>query len=183
VPYERTRPAHAVLTALAASLAGWAALVVTVVLISEIAAAKTFMPGVASSSWTPLRGVTALVIGPSAFGGGFSVLPILGGLAGLLIYCGLFGASGVLLLLAVQGPRPHALGALVQGVAYGAFVEACVLNALITGLVQSTRTIYESMPSWGWWAGHAAFGATLGLVTAALGRRRAATRPVTGGRP
>jgi hypothetical protein len=168
VVQARARPRDVILVGTVASLAAWLALVVTAVLISEVAASATFEPGVASSSWTPLRGVGAFVVGAQAYGGGFSPLPILYGLAALLVYSVLFGVLGVALIVAFQGPRPGVVGALVQGVVYGGFVQALVVNAVVTGLVQDQPTVYESMPSWGWWVANGAFGAALGLVTAAM---------------
>lgn len=37
--------------------------------------------------------------------------------------------------------------------------------------IQDVHTVYEALPPWGWWVGHAAFGSTLGLALA--GRRGA----------
>jgi hypothetical protein len=171
-PGRRGRPREVVVAAVLATPAAWAALVVTACLISEIAASATFKPGVASSTWTPLRGVGAFVVGAQAFGGGFAPLPILYGLAALAVYAAIFVPLGVVLICAIQGTGPGVVGAVVQGVVYAGFLQALVVNALITGLIQTRPTVWESMPPWGWWAAHVAFGATLGLVTAARGRAK-----------
>jgi hypothetical protein len=163
-------PARRVMTlvlAVLAALVAWTMLVVTLCVISEIAAAPTCAPRVESSTWTPLRGVAALVAGTDAFGGSFAPLPILGGLAGLASYALVLGIPGALALRWVLGPEPAPLAAIVAGAAYGLLLQACVVNLLIN-FVQAEPTVWDSLPSWGWWVANAAFGATLGLFTAPL---------------
>lgn len=70
------------------------ALIVTLMLISEIASQPTWAPGVESSSWTPLRGVAALIAGTGAYGGDFDLPPILGGLVALLLFATVVGGAG-----------------------------------------------------------------------------------------
>jgi hypothetical protein len=126
-----------------------------------------------SSTWTPLRGAAALVFGTSAYGGDLEVLPILAGALLLGGYATLLGGAGAALIVAMCGPRPPAGWAVALGVAWALLVmQALVINAVV-GFAQSAPTVYESMPSWGWWIAHAAYGAALGLATALVARRTA----------
>jgi hypothetical protein len=133
------------------------ALIVTLMLISEIASQPTFAPGVESSSWTPLRGVAALIAGTGAYGGSFDVPAILGGLVVLAL-----------------GPAPAPAPAMALGVAWALLVMQAIGVNLLVGLAQSEPTVYESLPPWGWWAAHGAYGLALGGALAVLGRRDAA---------
>lgn len=156
-----------------APLAAWGALVSTVCLIAEIASAPTWHDGVDSSTWTPLRGVAALVAGADAFGGDFDAQTIAGALVGLAAYAVALGVPGSALIVWVQGTQPGFAGAAVQGIAYGLSMQVLVVNLLVNW-IQAEPTVYRSLPPWGWWAAHAAFGAMLGLATAAVlhgGRR------------
>ena len=149
-------------------------LVASLMLISEIAGSSTWAAGVDSSAWTPLRGVAALVFGTSAYGGDLDVLPILAGLALLGVYAVVLGAAGAALIVGACGARPAAGLAIGLGVAWALLVmQALVINVAV-GLAQSAPTVYESLPSWGWWVAHAAYGAALGLATAHVARRTAA---------
>ena len=144
---------------LRAALLAFPVLVGTLMLISEIAGDETWKPGVDSSTWTPLRGVAALVFGTGAYGGDFALLPILAGLTLLGVYAVVFGSLGALALQATLGPGANPLA----GLAYGLFIQAVVVN-LGVNVVQAKPTVYHSLPSWGWWVANGAFGAALGLA-------------------
>jgi hypothetical protein len=148
-------------------------LVGALMLISEIAGSSTWAAGVYSSTWTPPRGVAALVFGTSAYGGDFDVLPILAGLALLGAYATLLGGAGAALIVAMCGPRPAAAWAVALGVAWALLVMQALVINVVVGFVQATPTVYESMPTWGWWIAHAAFGVGLGLATALVARKAA----------
>jgi len=166
-------PPVPVLALLAAGALAAPVLVASLLLISEIAGSSTWAAGVDSSTWTPLRGVAALVFGTSAYGGGFDVLPIAAGLALLGVYATALGAAGAALIVAAGGPRPPAGWAIALGIGWALLVmQALVINVVVS-FVQSAPTVYESMPSWGWWIAHAAYGAALGLATALAARRTA----------
>jgi hypothetical protein len=177
------RPQHARLSrggALAAGvpagLAGGAALLATAMTIAEISAEPTSNPGVYSSAWTPVTGIATLVLGADAVRGSFQLGPILLGAAIAIAYAIAAGVVGTALLVWVQGPLATAAGAAIQGMAYALALEIVVVNVLINAL-QDVNVLYYSMPAWGWWVAHAAYGAVLGLV----GARAAAARAVTSG--
>lgn len=52
-------------------------------------------------------------------------------------------------------------------------MQAIGINLLV-GLAQSAPTVYESLPPWGWWVAHGAYGLALGGALALLGRRGSA---------
>lgn len=58
---------------------------------------------------------------------------------------------------------------MMLGVAYGLVVEVLVVNR-----VQTVDTLYTATPQWSWWVAHGIFGATLGMLTAVLIKRREA---------
>ena len=156
-----------------APLAAWGSLVATVCVIAEIASEPTWQDGVDSSTWTPLRGVAALVAGADVFGGDFAPEAIAGGLVALGAYAVALGVPGCALIVWVQGERPGFAGAAVQGIAYGLLMQVVFVN-LLANWIQAEPTVYGSLPGWGWWAAHAAYGAALGLATATVlrgGRR------------
>jgi hypothetical protein len=172
MPMLRSR-ARIVAACALAPLPAWGALVSTVCAIAEIASEATSREGVDSSTWTPLRGVAALAAGPAAFGGDFAPEAIAGGLVALAAYAGALGVPGSALIVWVQGERPGFAGAAVQGIGYGLFMQVVFVNLLVN-TIQAEPTVNASLPPWGWWAGHAAYGAALGLATAAVlhgGRR------------
>jgi cytochrome b561 len=114
------------------------------------------------------------VFGTSAYGGDFAVLPIVGGLALLGGYATLLGGAGAMLIVTACGPRPATGWAIALGVAWALLVMQTLVINVVVSFVQSAPTVYESMPSWGWWIAHAAYGAALGLTTVMVARRTTA---------
>lgn len=158
-----------------AGLAGGAAMALTLGTISEIASEPTFAPGIDSSTWTPFTGIAAFFFGPDAFHGDFHVLPIAFGLALHMLLSIAVGVAGLAFLVYTLGARPTPLSAATLGFAYGLFLQLLAVNAVVNA-IQAEQTVYESMPQWGWFAGHAAYGTTLGLVGALLLGARASFR-------
>lgn len=156
-------------------LAAAAALALTVMLIAEISDTGTAVGGIASSTWTPITSISCFFLGLDAFSAGFAPLSIGFGLAVLLLVSALAGVLGVGLLTVVLGYRPQPLAAAILGLAYGLSLEVVGMNVIVNGL-QAPNVVYESLPLWGWWAGHAAYGATLCLVAAQLLARRTPAR-------
>lgn len=163
----RISAGEVLLAAIPAGIAAGAAMAGTVMAIAEISSQPTFAAGIDSSTWTPLTGIAAFLLGPDAFHGSFHVLPIAFGLAVHLAVATLFGLAGLALVVATLGARPGLLPAAVLGLFYGLFLEVFVLNAAVNN-IQGELTVYESLPQWGWWAGHAAYGVMLGLAGAFL---------------
>lgn len=145
----------------------WAAvaLLLTISLIAEIAATPTATPGVTSSTWTPITSVTALFFGASAFHGSFNLPSILFGLAIIFLASILAGSLATAFVVYCLGWTPHPFAAVLLGAACGLAAEILLINLLCNWL-QSDNGIYTSLPSWGWWVGMGAWGATLGLVLA-----------------
>lgn len=169
----RTSASSTLAAAVPASLVATVAMALTLMAISEISAVATPRPGVLSSTWTPLTGIASFVLGMDALHGSFHVGAIAFGLAVHLAVGLALGTIGVALLLVVQGPLPGPVGAALQGLAYGIFVEVFFLN-LVVGALQDVHTVYESLPQWGWWIAHAVWGIALGLSASAMlarGRR------------
>jgi hypothetical protein len=167
-------PSVPILALLGAGALAAPVLVGSLMLISEVAGGATWATGVYSSTWTPLRGVAALVFGTSAYGGDFDVLPIAAGVGLLGAYATLVGAAGAALIGTACGPRPNAAWAIALGIAWALLVMQALAVNVVVSFLQSAPTVYESMPSWGWWIAHAAYGAALGLATAVVARRTAA---------
>lgn len=173
---EKLLPAEFVVGGAAAGIVGGGAMAMTVMSIAEISSEPTFAPGIDSSTWTPITGITAFLFGLDAFHGDFHVLPILFGLVAHLSASALFGIAGFWLIVVTQGPEPGPFGAAVEGFAYALTIQVFFLNVVVNG-IQDVLTVYESMPQWGWWIGHLAYGTTLGAATSVLlGSARAAAR-------
>jgi hypothetical protein len=157
-----------------------AALIVTTLLIAEIAAVPTWDPGISSSSWTPTTSVTALFFGQDAFHGDFAPLSILFGCFVIVlasIAAGLLWAAFITYCL---GRSPHPLPAALLGAACGLATEILLINLLLNWL-QEENGVYTSLPSWGWWVGMAAWGASLGLGLSRAGQRGRRSASQTGG--
>lgn len=165
--HRRVSPGTVLRVALRAGAGGGVALAVTLMLIAEIANRPTAVAGVDSSTWTAITAVSALVFGRGAFHADFAVGPIAFGLLALVAYAVLFATLGIALLAYMQGARPGALGSALHGLAFALFAEVLVVNLLVNSS-QGTPIVYESLPPWGWWAAHAAYGVVLGLLGARL---------------
>ncbi len=152
---------------LGSSLTAGAAMAATLMAIGEISSEPTAVPGIDSSTWTPITAISSFLFGIDAFHGDFHVLSILFGLGAHGAFSLLFGALGVGFLLVSQGPRPGRAGAALLGLAYGLFVEVIFLN-LVVNAIQEVHTVYESIPQWGWWVAHAVYGSVLGLTASLL---------------
>lgn len=155
------------LVGLRAGIAAGLVMAAVLMAIGEIANEPTVVPGIDSSTWTALTGIAAFFFGVDAFHGSFHVLSIAAGLAIHLVVAAVFGLIGVAFVVVTQGPRPGAAGAVVQGVAYALFIQIFVL-ALVVNAIQDVGTVYGSIPRWGWWAAHGAYGAALGVTASAL---------------
>ncbi len=140
-----------------------AAMMGTLMAIAEIASEPTAVSGVDSSTWTPSTGIASFLFGPDAFTASFRPLPILFGLVAHLALSILFAALGLALVVWMLGYRPRPPAAAIVGLAYGLALEVLVLNLAVNG-IQGDNTVYESLPPWGWWVAHAAYGTTLGLA-------------------
>lgn len=154
---------------LGAGVAGGAVMALALMSIAEVAAEPTAVPGVSSSTWTPLTAITSFLFGSDAFAGSFQVLPIAFGALWHAVNAALAGVVGGALIIWLLGPRPHPVTAMSVGLLYGLVLEILVLNLVVNG-IQDVLTVYEALPPWGWWVGHAAFGSTLGLALAARQR-------------
>jgi hypothetical protein len=133
-------------------------------LIAEVAAHSTPVPGVRSGFWTPLTGVSTVILGHDALHGDFAIGPLALGLALLLALAAVVGVGGVAWLYACLGTGDAPWLAMALGVAYGLLVEVVVLQLIVNPL-QSPNSVYDSLPSWAWWAGWGVYGAVLGLLT------------------
>ena len=164
----RMAASELVLAGVAAGLVAGAAMALVLMFVAEVSAEPTAVAGIASSTWTPLTAITSFLFGADAFAASFEVLSIGFGLLWHLVNAVLAGVIGAALIIWLLGPRPHPVAAGLVGFVYGLSVEVLALN-LVVNAIDDPNIVYEALPQWGWWVGHAAFGATLGLV---LGRRR-----------
>lgn len=161
------RPAAVLLVGLRAGVVAGIVMAVTLMAIGEIANEPTVVQGIDSSTWTALTGIASFFFGTDAFHGSFQVLPILAGLAIHLAVAATVGAAAMVSLVYTQGPRPGPVGAMLQNVVVALSIQTFVL-ALAVDAIQEVDTVYGSIPRWGWWAAHAAYGGALGLGSAAL---------------
>jgi hypothetical protein len=148
----------------ASGLLGGFVLVFHLCAIAEIAAAPTAEAGIRSDTWTPLSGIASLVLGRDAVHGSLHVGEVVLGLAILLAYAALIGVGGVWFIHACLGTRGPVGLALALGIAYGLFAEVVVVQLVVNPL-QDPNSLYESLPSWAWWAGHGVYGAALGIFS------------------
>jgi hypothetical protein len=166
-PGRRAGTHWVVLTGVAGGLAGAIAMAGWLMFCAEVADEPTAVPGIQSSTWTPITAITSFLFGLDAFHGDFYPLSILFGLAAHLFLGVVFGLVGVALITYTFAGRPGIPGAVAFGFAYGLVVEVLFRNIFVNW-VQDVHTVADALPSWGWWVGHAFYGATLGLVAARL---------------
>jgi hypothetical protein len=145
-----------------AALTGW------LMFCAEVGAAPTTVPGVQSSTWTPVTAVAALVFGRDALHGSFRVLPILAGLVLLAVACLVLGVAEAFVIGWTLGPWPGPVGAALLGLGFGLAVQILVVDVVINAL-QDPDDLYKSLPPWGWWVGLATFGVVCGLRLARRG--------------
>jgi hypothetical protein len=149
--------------------------------IAEVAGKSTAGAGITSSTWTPTTSVTAAIFGSRHLHGSFDAGAIVLGLSAILLASILAAIPCIGLMAYALGWEPDREAALIFGVAIGIGVEIVVFNLLLNWL-QASDGVYRSLPSWGWWVGMAAWGATLGASMARRGARRAtepAPRPAS----
>lgn len=169
----RASPAAVLAAAVPASLVAAAAMALTLTAIAEISATATAVPGIDSSTWTPVTGIASFLLGLDAVHGSFHVGAIAFGLGVHLVVGVALGTLGVAVLAYVQGPCPAPVGAALQSLAYGLLLQVFFLD-LVVGALQDVHSVRESLPPWGWWVAHAVWGVALGLAaSAALARKRA----------
>lgn len=139
--------------------------------VGAIATEPTAVAGIDSSFWTAVTSITSVIFGLDAFHGSFHFWSVLGGIGGHMMNAMILGVVGVTLLTALQGARPHPFGAIMQGVMFGLVLEVLIVNVIVNQ-IQDVNTLYTSTPEWSWWAAHAVYGMTLGLLAALLLRRQ-----------
>ncbi len=148
-----------------AATAAAAFLVASLAAISEIAAEPTSEAGVLSSTWTPLRGIGALVGGSSWFGGDWAFRPIAVGLVLAMVAAVGLGLAGIAVISFLLGPAPGVVAAMAVGAAWGLVMQIAVVGLLIGGLLGDLPA-YEALPRWGWWLSTGTWGIALGLLCA-----------------
>lgn len=151
---ERTRPrAQRVLVigAIAGAVAGMM-MAMWQMIVGAIADEPTAVDGISTSFWTAVTAIPSVPFGIDWFSQDFDFWPVVLGIGGHMMNSMLLGVLGVTLLVALLGLIVH----------------------LIVNPIQDVNTLYTSTPEWSWWASHAVFGMTLGLVGSLLLRRNAA---------
>lgn len=143
--------------------------------VAAIVQNPTAVHGIHQTLWTPPEAIWSVVFGVHHFHGSFHFLPVFGGIVGHMGNSLIVGILGVALLTAILDRRPNPVAAAVLGAAYGIAVEAILINWIIN--TQKIQTLYTSTPHWSWWAGHAIFGVTLGVLSSVLLMRSNVPRP------
>ena len=143
--------------------------------VAAIVQNPTSVHGIHQTLWTPPEAIWSVVFGVHHFHGSFHFLPVFGGIVGHMGNSLIVGILGVALLTAILDRRPNPVAAAVLGAAYGIAVEAILINWIIN--TQKIQTLYTSTPHWSWWAGHAIFGVTLGVLSSVLLMRSNVPRP------
>lgn len=144
-----------------------------------IADEPTAVEGISSSFWTAVTSIPSVIFGLDWFHQDFAFWPVVLGVGGHMVNSMMLGVVGVALLAAILGARPSLPAAIMQATVFGLVLEVVILN-LIVNSIQDVNTVYTSTPEWSWWASHAIFGMTLGLVAALLLRRAASVGAATG---
>ena len=143
--------------------------------VAAIVQNPTAVHGIHQTLWTPPEAIWSVVFGVHHFHGSFHFLPVFGGIVGHMGNSLIVGILGVTLLTAILDRRPNPVAAAVLGAAYGIAVQAILINWIIN--TQKIQTLYTSTPHWSWWAGHAIFGVTLGVLSSVLLMRSNVPRP------
>jgi hypothetical protein len=133
------------------------------------AAAKdpTAVPGTHQSFWTAVTAITSVVFGKSWFHGSFEFWSVFFGLMGHMMNSAIAGVVGVGISTRIFGNPPSRIGAIVVGVTMGMALELLTVKLAINH-IQDVHTFETAVPAWGWWAGHAIYGMTVGLVGSSL---------------
>jgi hypothetical protein len=139
----------------------------------------TAVEGISSSFWTAVTAIPSVPFGLDWFSEDFDFWPVVLGIGGHMMNSMMIGILGVALLAALLGRRPSPVAAIMQGVLFGLLMEVIIVH-LIVNPIQDVNTLYTSTPEWSWWASHAVFGMTLGLVGSLLLRRSSQGAAVRG---
>ncbi len=182
-PAVTARRAHRVLVigAIAGAVAGMM-MAMWQMIVGAIADEPTAVDGISTSFWTAVTAIPSVPFGIDWFSQDFDFWPVVLGIGGHMMNSMVLGVLGVTLLVALLGRRPSVPAAVMQGVVFGLVLEVLIVH-LIVNPIQDVNTLYTSTPEWSWWASHAVFGMTLGLVGSLLLRRNAAADSSTGDRP
>jgi hypothetical protein len=154
-----------------AGVAGGMMMAMWQMVVGAVAQDPTAVPGIHTSFWTAVTSIPSVIFGLSWFHGSFEFGAVFLGLMGHMMNSMVLGAVGVGLATTLLGNRPSIAKAMAFGMMFGLVLELVIVN-LIVNQVQTVDTLYSSTPEWSWFAAHAMFGATVGLVGAALLRRR-----------
>jgi len=154
-----------------AGLAGGMMMAMWQMVVGAIAQNPTADPAIHQSFWTAVTAIPSVPFGESWFHGSFDFGAVVLGLMGHMMNSMVLGVVGVGLATAILGSRPSVAKAMAFGMMFGLVLEVVIVN-LIVNNIQTIDTLYTSTPEWSWWAAHAMFGATVGLVAATLLRRR-----------
>jgi hypothetical protein len=155
-----------------AGLAGGMMMAMWQMVVGAIATEPTAVPGIDSSFWTAVTSIPSVIFGEQWFHGSFDFWAVFLGLIGHMMNSMILGIVGITLATTLLGKRLTIPAAMVFGMMFGLVLEVLIVN-LIVNQIQDVNTLYTSTPEWSWWAAHALFGGTLGLVGATLLRRQA----------
>jgi len=167
---ESSRAGTVVRTGAIAGLAAGMMMAMWQMVVGAIATEPTAVAGIDSSFWTPVTAIPSVILGQQWFHGSFDSGSVFLGLMGHMMNAIVLGVIGVASLVAILGTKPKPVAAIMLGALYGLLLEVLIVN-LIVNNAQDVHTLYTSTPEWSWWAAHAMFGMTLGLVATVLLRR------------
>jgi hypothetical protein len=157
-----------------AGLAGGTMMAMWQMVVGAIAQDPTAVPGIHTSFWTAVTSIPSVLFGQQWFHGSFEFWAVFLGLMGHMMNSMILGTIGVALATTLLGRRPNVVATMAFGMMFGLVLEVAIVNGLVNGVLQSVNTLYTSTPEWSWWAAHAMFGATVGLLGSMLLRRRVA---------
>lgn len=172
-PSQRPRGADILRIGLVAGALAGMMMAVWQMVVGVIANEPTAVAGISSSLWTAVTAIPSVLFGIDWFHADFELWPVVLGLGAHMMNSMMIGVVGVALLAAVLGRRPPLIAAVMQGVIFGLLMEVVIIH-LIVNPIQDINTLYTSTPEWSWWASHAVFGMTLGIVASLLLRRTGA---------
>jgi hypothetical protein len=167
---DRPRTGDIVRTGLIAGAIAGMMMAMWQMVVGAVADEPTAVEGITSSFWTAVTAIPSVLFGIGWFHEDFEFWPVVLGVGGHMMNSMMIGVVGVALLAAVLGRRPSPIAAVMQGVVFGLLMEVVIIH-LIVNPIQDVNTLYTSTPEWSWWASHAIFGMTLGMVASLLLRR------------